>query len=104
MRVPITVKWFFVHNCDKDEWKIIVGNMKNDVGIWMFIKNRVDRKAARTLHFCLPLIHTMVVYNIKHIVTHQSIFLNDIIVKYRPNISRKNFILILVYACVGFQN
>jgi hypothetical protein len=48
--VPITAKWFLVVNCDKDEWKIMVGNMKNDVGIWMFIKNQVARKAIRTLH------------------------------------------------------
>ena len=33
MLVPITAKWFLVVSCDKDEWKIMVGNMKNDVGI-----------------------------------------------------------------------
>ena len=42
---------------DKDEWKIMVGNMKNDVGIWMFIKNQVVCKAIRTLHLVMLCIH-----------------------------------------------
>ena len=56
MRLPhsylaITTKWHLVVNCDKDEWKIMVGNMKNDVSIWMLIKNQVAAYSFHTLGF-----------------------------------------------------
>ena len=63
MLVPIITKWFLVVNCDKDEWKIMVGNMKNDVGIWMFIRNQVVRKAIRTLDLALPCIYKEIYNN-----------------------------------------
>ena len=51
--LPITTKLHLVVNCDKDEWKIMVGNMKNDVSIWMLIKNQVAAYSFHTLCLCL---------------------------------------------------